>query len=303
MRYSELKYDGQTYEEQWKIDEILIKNKFNWIVNAEIENARLEIYKDTLVWNGGTWYNGNWYFGVWRDGAWKYGTWENGVWYGGRWENGTFKSGIIFKGNFFKGKIEGGEIRGGNFINVQISPNVIEYTGDEYQANQQDKQAQVQKTTTQAQSQNTNQVKVHSTPPAVQQQAQVQEPKIQMEKLITKFETFINESVNEDDFYELLEFLDSKNEKLEKQSDDFTNYYINYNIINNKKINLSLGWNSPEEFMKLDALIELNNNICTLKGSQEGSSVYSEDGNNYINNYDYSFNTIEELIDFLDKEI
>lgn len=192
-RYSELKFDGQIYDEQWKIDEILIKNKFNWIVNAEIKNARLEIYQDTLVWNGGTWYNGSWYFGVWRDGLWKYGNWQNGVWYGGKWENGTFKSGIIFKGNFFGGKIDGGEIRGGTFVNVQISPSVVEYTGDEYQANQQDKQAQVQKATPQAQPQDPNKVRANSTPPAAQVQAQETQPKIQTEKMITKFDKFIKE--------------------------------------------------------------------------------------------------------------
>ena len=58
LRYIELKYNGETYTEQWKIDEILIKNKFNWMVNAEIANARLEIFQDTLVWNAGIWYNG-----------------------------------------------------------------------------------------------------------------------------------------------------------------------------------------------------------------------------------------------------
>ena len=81
-RYSELKYDGKIYTAQWQIDEILIKNKFNWMIDAEIKNARLEISQDTLVWNAGIWYNGDWYFGVWRDGEWKYGTWQNGVWPG-----------------------------------------------------------------------------------------------------------------------------------------------------------------------------------------------------------------------------
>ena len=132
LRYIELKYNGETYTEQWKIDEILIKNKFNWMVNAEIANARLEIFQDTLVWNGGIWYNGDWYFGVWRDGEWRYGTWQNGVWYNGVWRDGTFKSGIIYKGKFFKGKILKGEIRGGQFVDIEIAPEVVEYTGGEY---------------------------------------------------------------------------------------------------------------------------------------------------------------------------
>lgn len=209
FRYSELKHDGQTYTEQWKIDEILIKNKFNWMVNAEIKNARLEIFQDTLIWNAGIWYSGNWYFGVWRDGEWKYGTWQNGVWYNGTWRDGTFKSGIIYKGRFFKGSIESGEIRGGQFIDVQIDPKVIEYTGDEIQTKQQIQTQQTQIPQAQAQPQNHDVVKVHGTPPAAQQN--VAQPKIQQEKnnynmrKIKNFGTFIKESTGdlEDTFVDI----------------------------------------------------------------------------------------------------
>ena len=207
MRYSELKYEGETYTEQWKIDEILIKNKFNWMVNAEIKNARLEIFEDTLVWNAGIWYNGDWFFGVWRDGEWRYGNWQNGVWYNGVWRNGTFKSGIIYKGKFFKGKIEGGEIRGGQFIDCEISPTVVEYTGDEYQAKKETEQKQAQQVTAQATAPaqppaNPDKVVFHSSTPAAQQP--VAQPKIQQEKInynnmkrIKTFEAFANESVGE----------------------------------------------------------------------------------------------------------
>lgn len=201
LRYTELKHEGQTYTEQWKIDEILIKNKFNWMVNAEIKNARLEIFENTLVWNAGIWYNGSWYFGVWRDGEWRYGTWQNGVWYNGIWRDGTFKSGIIYKGKFFKGKIESGEIRGGQFINMEIDPKVVEYTDDEYQVKKEEEQKEVQTATATAQPTNPDQVKVHSTqPPAQQISAQ---PKIQQEKKeyknmkkIKSFDKFL-ESVGE----------------------------------------------------------------------------------------------------------
>lgn len=199
LRYSELKYDGKIYTEQWKIDEILIKNKFNWMVNAEIKNARLEIFQDTLVWNAGVWYNGSWYFGVWRDGEWRYGTWQNGVWYNGVWRNGTFKSGIIYNGKFFKGKIDGGEIRGGQFIDCEISQNVKEYTSEEYktkqvQAEKQEKQEVKQPVSVQP---DPNKVVFHSSKPAVQP---VSEPKIQQEKInyrmkkIKTFDSFITES-------------------------------------------------------------------------------------------------------------
>jgi len=143
MRYNELKFDGKIHTEQWKIDEILIEHDFKWLVNAEIENARLEILKDTLVWNAGIWYNGAWEFGVFRDGEWKYGTWEGGVWYNGKWKDGTFKAGIIYKGIFVKGKIEGGEIRGGKFIDCEISSKVKEYVEGEKEHEQEELQAPV----------------------------------------------------------------------------------------------------------------------------------------------------------------
>ena len=194
LRYIELKYNGETYTEQWKIDEILIKNKFNWMVNAEIANARLEIFQDTLVWNGGIWYNGDWYFGVWRDGEWRYGTWQNGVWYNGVWRDGTFKSGIIYKGKFFKGKILKGEIRGGQFIDIEIDHDVVEYTGEETE-----KKQEVQHSSTQT----LNAVRAKGTLPADQQIAT--QPKIQQErknnsynmKKLKSFESFVKESVGE----------------------------------------------------------------------------------------------------------
>lgn len=192
LRYSELKFDGQIYTEQWKIDEILIKNKFNWMVNAEIKNARLEIFNDTLVWNAGIWYNGDWYFGVWRDGEWRYGTWQNGVFYNGIWRNGTFKSGIIYNGKFFKGKIEGGEIRGGQFIDTEISPNVVEYTEDEYQSKKEKEQSQETVSVVAAPEQ-PGQVKVRSTPPAstqIQAQPQIQQERKNNNYKMKKIKTF-----------------------------------------------------------------------------------------------------------------
>jgi hypothetical protein len=174
------------------------------MVNAEIKNARLEIFQDTLVWNAGIWYNGDWYFGVWRDGEWKYGTWQNGVWYKGTWRNGTFKSGIIYKGNFFRGKIEGGEIRGGTFIDIEVSKNVKEYTEDEFQDKEQTAVEQQQVATAQAQPINSNKVKVNTTLSSSQQTNNELQPKMQQEKkeynnmkTLKKFEEFVQESVGE----------------------------------------------------------------------------------------------------------
>jgi hypothetical protein len=122
MRYKELKFQGNTYEKEYQINEILIKNNITWLIEAEIENARLEIIKNTLVWNAGTWFNGDWHYGVFRSGNWKAGIWQNGVWYNGLWNNGTFKSGIIFNGKFINGNIKG-DVRGGEFIKCNIDKN------------------------------------------------------------------------------------------------------------------------------------------------------------------------------------
>lgn len=123
-RYKELLYGDKTYTETYKINEILTKNGFEWFLDCEVENARLEITKNTLVFNSGVFFNGNWEYGVFRDGQWKYGTWNGGVWYNGTWYNGIYKNGLIFNGRFLNGKIEGGEIRGGDFFDVEISRDV-----------------------------------------------------------------------------------------------------------------------------------------------------------------------------------
>ena len=127
-RYKELRYEDKLYSEQSEIDRLLIKNKFDWFLDCEVENCRLEITKNTLVFNSGTFFNGTWVYGVFRDGQWLYGTWEGGVWYNGTWRGGIFKNGLIFGGRFLKGKIEGGEIRGGEFFDTEIGEQVVNTT-------------------------------------------------------------------------------------------------------------------------------------------------------------------------------
>jgi len=124
-RYKEIRYEGKIYTEQYKIDEILIDKKFSWFLDCEVENVRIEIDKETLIFNSGVFFSGTWIYGVFRDGEWKSGTWENGVWYNGIWRRGTFKSGLIFDGKFFSGKILEGTIRGGNFYDMDVFPEVV----------------------------------------------------------------------------------------------------------------------------------------------------------------------------------
>lgn len=121
MRYKELKYDGKIYTKKYEIDEILIKNGFNWFIDAEVENVRIEIMKETLILNAGIWYNGVWEYGVIRDVDWRAGTFKNGVIYNGTFKKITVEKGIIFNGKFLKGEILFADIRGGDFIDVNIS--------------------------------------------------------------------------------------------------------------------------------------------------------------------------------------
>ena len=84
MRYTELKYGNKTYTIESKIDKILENQKFYWLLDSEIENAVIEIKKDTLIWHDGDFYSGNWHYGIFKKGSFN-GIWENGI-----FENGSF---------------------------------------------------------------------------------------------------------------------------------------------------------------------------------------------------------------------
>ena len=122
-RYKELKYDGKIYTKRYEIDDLLIENNFGWLIDAEVENLRIEIISDTLVINAGVWYNGIFEYGVIRDIDWRNGNFENGVVYNGVFKRIMMDNGIIFNGVFLNGEIKFAEIRGGDFRNVNISKN------------------------------------------------------------------------------------------------------------------------------------------------------------------------------------
>lgn len=123
-RYKELKYEGKTFTKKYEIDEILIDNNMNWFLDCEIENARIEIMKDTLIFNAGIFYNGVFKYGVVRDGDFRNIEFFYGVIYNGIFKRFTIKKGIIFNGVFIKGDILFADIRGGDFRDVNISKNV-----------------------------------------------------------------------------------------------------------------------------------------------------------------------------------
>jgi hypothetical protein len=84
MRYAEFKYRNKTDTIESQINKILENQKFYWLLDSEIENAVLEIKKDTLIWHDGDFYSGNWYYGIFKGGSFN-GIWENGI-----FENGSF---------------------------------------------------------------------------------------------------------------------------------------------------------------------------------------------------------------------
>lgn len=183
QRYKELKYEGKTYSKRYEIDEILLEKDMNWFLDAEIENARIEIMKDTLIFNAGIWYNGIWEYGVIRDIDWRAGTFQNGVIYNGIFKKIKMEKGIIFDGTFISGDILYADIRGGEFKNVNVSDNVKKTQAPPPQP-QETQQTQVQGETTQTQTQ--PQVQGDIKDKGQEIQAQVTE-----RKYIKTFETFI----------------------------------------------------------------------------------------------------------------
>jgi hypothetical protein len=91
MRYVELKYRGKTYTNLREIDDILLQEKFYWLIDSEIENAQIELINNTIIWYNGNYYSGDWEYGIFKDGKF-YGNWENGIWesgfFGGKWNSG-----------------------------------------------------------------------------------------------------------------------------------------------------------------------------------------------------------------------
>lgn len=92
MRYIELIIEGKSITSEHKINQILKSKKFYWLIDSEIENAVLEIKKDTIIWHSGDFYSGNWDFGIFKNGNF-YGIFKNGIWEGGnfkgKWVSGA----------------------------------------------------------------------------------------------------------------------------------------------------------------------------------------------------------------------
>lgn len=116
--------DGLTIEK--------IRIKYNWILNADIENAIIGQDSYGLVW----------YKGIWKDGTWYDGTWLSGQFLNGRWKNGNFYSQTIvynkknnslsvvakddpYQSHFKNGKWYGGNFYSGIFGSTVLSNEII----------------------------------------------------------------------------------------------------------------------------------------------------------------------------------
>lgn len=85
MRFEELIIDNKSIRSDRLITRILKERGFYWLVDSEIESAKIEIKKDTLIWHNGIFFTGDWEYGIFKDGQF-FGNFINGI-----FESGTFK--------------------------------------------------------------------------------------------------------------------------------------------------------------------------------------------------------------------
>ena len=91
MRFKELIFKGESLKNQRKIINILEDCGFDWLVDSETENAKIELKKDTLIWHDG-YFNGDWHYGIFKSGEF-HGTFRNGIFESGKFD-GKFLSGL-----------------------------------------------------------------------------------------------------------------------------------------------------------------------------------------------------------------
>lgn len=92
MRFNKLIIGDLIITNQKEIIDILEVKGFDWLIDSEIEDAIIEIKKETLIWHGGDYFTGNWDYGIFKSGNF-YGTFVNGIFEGGNFK-GKFLSGI-----------------------------------------------------------------------------------------------------------------------------------------------------------------------------------------------------------------
>ena len=99
-RFSELKINNKTISNTKEIEVFLSSSDFYWLLDCELDNAKLEIIDNILYWNNGIFYYGDWKWGVWKGGEFRGGYFNGGIFYDGIF-NGEWITGVK-KGGTFK---------------------------------------------------------------------------------------------------------------------------------------------------------------------------------------------------------
>lgn len=97
MNFIELEYKGNIIRNTKTILDILEKEKFYWLIDSEVDSAKIRLLNNTIIWEGGDYLFGDWYYGIFRNGNF-YGKWINGIFDGGNFK-GQWISGINTKNN------------------------------------------------------------------------------------------------------------------------------------------------------------------------------------------------------------
>lgn len=118
-----------------------LTEKYQWFLEAEVQDAVIGEDSSGLVWYSGTWYGGRWYGSKWYSGIWFTGEWYSGEWYswywdkqnqrivkvnndnrnsqwlGGNWHSGTWYNGVHWDGSWKDGVWNNGLWIGGQWQN------------------------------------------------------------------------------------------------------------------------------------------------------------------------------------------
>lgn len=92
MRFIELIYNGDKIVNQNRIIDILETTNLHWLIDSEVEDAKIEIKNNTLIWHSGNYFSGNWYYGIFKSGKF-FGNFKNGIFEGGEFK-GKYISGL-----------------------------------------------------------------------------------------------------------------------------------------------------------------------------------------------------------------
>lgn len=93
MNWSSLKTESDILTHNNEIVNWIKSNeKWHWLLDAQVDNAVIEIKNNTLIWKDGIWYSGDFLYGIWENGTF-WGRWINGLWINGKF-NGEWLTGL-----------------------------------------------------------------------------------------------------------------------------------------------------------------------------------------------------------------